>query len=103
MKFLLDTHLIQYLQEQRYEYWLAKAEYVQGESGAYSVSLIPVHKQACKTLPPGYAYFKIRNKETEIIPGSSDSEITVHLMENDVLLYKKFLIKVLDTGNSVHQ
>jgi hypothetical protein len=93
MKLPLNLNLVQFLLKQGYNYWLSRTDISQ-EYIRPNVTLTPVQKPVCLTLPDGYSYFEILSKTIEIASEMERyGEVTVNLNNDDFLNYKKFLIE----------
>jgi hypothetical protein len=95
MRIPLDLNLLQFLLDHGYEYWLAKTQYTDDEN---TTTLIPVHKPIYGGLPEGYTYYKLTSQVSKTL--SEGHKIIVHLIEEDIFKYKKFLIERFDSKKS---
>jgi hypothetical protein len=102
MRLPLNPSVVQYLIEQKYEYWLAKTDGITAEN-ASQITLIPVHKDDCTNLPAGYSYFKIGDEIPKTKAEETDVEIIVNLINDDILNYKKFLLRTGIPDHTLHR
>jgi hypothetical protein len=101
MRLPLNSHVVDFLLKQGYEYWLSKREYIPSTDSSSGTTLIPVHKADSINLSHGYAFFKITPEILQLPSVSENNKILVNLNNEDMLAYKEFLIEEVNK-NSLH-